>query len=287
MLYELKLALGHTTLAALCNRKTIERESPTLLLLHGYLDNAASFELLIPLLEPYQCIAIDLAGHGKSEHRSIDAHYHLSDFAYDIYQLVNKLALTQFVLVGHSLGAIVSSIYSATQPSALRGFIAIESCGPLSQDASTTTQQLTKCFVSREKANKEIKHPVSFEMVVKARCAVSDLSTEQARQILSRNVNTSAQGKLTWRTDKRLRTVSPFRMTEEQACAVLANIKCDRALILGRNGFDKVKQAIDLRKRFFENVPTDIFEGGHHVHLDSPNEVAESINKYTKFFFKH
>ncbi|MFT6269651.1 MAG: pimeloyl-ACP methyl ester carboxylesterase [Alphaproteobacteria bacterium] len=273
-------------MAALVNYETLSASKPTLIFLHGYLDNADSFATLLPLLNNYQCIAIDMAGHGKSEHRSTDAHYHLSDYAYDLYQLVLTLQLSDFVLVGHSLGAIVSSLYSATQPQGLCGFIAIESCGPLSEDAGTTATQLSDCFVSRANANKAIKQPSSIEAVIKARCAVSDLSASQAQQIVSRNLKTDLQGNLQWRTDKRLRTKSPMRMTEEQVCAVLGNICCRRALILGKQGFEKVKVAIAERDNVFFDVPTSTFNGGHHVHLESKVEVADCIHKYATQFFR-
>lgn len=286
MINEIEIRLPHTTVAALVNYKSLSVSKPTLIFLHGYLDNADSFATILPLLDSYQCIAIDLAGHGKSLHRSNDAHYHLSDYAYDLYQLVLTLQLSSFVLVGHSLGAIVSSLYAATQPPGLNGFIAIESCGPLSQNANTSVMQLTESFSSRAKANKPIKQPSSIEAVIKARCAISDLNASQAQQIVSRNLKTNKQGNLLWRSDKRLRTKSALRMTEEQVCNILANICCRQLLILGEQGFEKIKIAITERKNIFSDVPIATFSGGHHVHLDSSVEVANCIHKHATEFFE-
>ena len=39
------------------------------LALHGWLDNAASFTPLAPRLKNVRLIAVDLAGHGRSQHR--------------------------------------------------------------------------------------------------------------------------------------------------------------------------------------------------------------------------
>ena len=41
---------------------------PTLAL-HGWLDNAASFEPIAPLLEQCHLVAVDLPGHGLSDHK--------------------------------------------------------------------------------------------------------------------------------------------------------------------------------------------------------------------------
>jgi hypothetical protein len=286
MLIDTQIRLPQLNMAALSNRDPLKSNKPTLVFLHGYLDNANSFATLLPLLSDYQCICIDMAGHGKSQHRSGDAHYHLSDYAYDLYQLILTLQLSNFVLVGHSLGAIVASLYAATQPQGLSGFIAIESCGPLSEKSDSTAKQLSNCFTSRARANNPIKQPTSLEAVVKARCAISDLSTEQAVLIISRNLIIDIKGKVQWRTDKRLRTKSPMRMTEEQVCNILDNVTCQRILILGNQGFEKIKIAIKARSSVFFEAPVFTFSGGHHVHLESTGDVADCIHKYAKQFFK-
>ncbi len=277
------IELPHMRLAALTN-KTVDSAQPTLVFLHGYLDNANSFASIIPFLEQYQCIAIDMAGHGHSQHRSVDAHYHLVDYAYDLHQLIAILKLQNVILIGHSLGAIVCSLYAATQPKVLAGFISIESCGPLSEHEDTTAQQIRNCIESRIKANAPIKQPLSFERMVAARCAISDLSQQQASLLLSRNIEVDEQGQCRWLTDKRLRTKSPIRMTELQANNVLENIICKRALILGKQGFEKVRSAVQLRHKAFSKVEIFEFEGGHHVHLQSPNLVANCILRQSLAF---
>ena len=40
--------------------------------LHGCLYNAASFDRMLPFMENLHVIALDLAGHGRSSHRSRD-----------------------------------------------------------------------------------------------------------------------------------------------------------------------------------------------------------------------
>ena len=45
-----------------------DKKNPPILALHGWLDNAASFARLAPLLKEYYVISIDFPGHGKSDH---------------------------------------------------------------------------------------------------------------------------------------------------------------------------------------------------------------------------
>ena len=304
MLYEKLFKIKPLALAGLVNQAFLDcqtddspstadtsntQETPVLIFVHGFLDNAASFSTLIPLLDNYPCVALDLAGHGKSEHRGSDAHYHLVDYAYDLHRFIASLGQRKFVLIGHSLGAIVSSIYASTQPSGLLGFVAIESVGPLSESAETTAEQIKASFQSRDLAYNAIKHPSSFAALVRARCAMSDLSAEQASIILTRNISrsiddTSLVERIQWITDKRLRTKSCMRMTEEQSINILKNIKCKRSLILGNKGFDKIKRIVSERVEHFKEIQVDECEGGHHVHLSSPKAVAQTIKQHLDSF---
>lgn len=54
------------------------------LALHGWLDNAASFARLAPLLPDWRIVALDLAGHGHSKHRPAGCRYHLMDYVFDV-----------------------------------------------------------------------------------------------------------------------------------------------------------------------------------------------------------
>ena len=59
-----------------------------IIFLHGWLDNSASFNSLIPKLNKHRCIAVDLPGHGYSEHIASHAYYHFIDGISHIIEMI-------------------------------------------------------------------------------------------------------------------------------------------------------------------------------------------------------
>jgi pimeloyl-ACP methyl ester carboxylesterase len=276
---ETNIEIPNRSIAILTNGKT---EKPLLLMVHGWLDNAASFGKLLPLLNDFNVVAIDLPGHGKSSHRSPDAHYHLLDYVHDLHCLVMAQGWQNFSIVGHSLGGIISSIYCATFPELVRNFVCIESAGPLTEPEASSIEQLKKSIESRVAAEqKTIKQPKSFASIVESRLKVSDLSSENATMILQRNTkNLVNNSEIQWSTDKRLRTVSSLRLTQRQAEVFVQGIQCPIHFILGDSGFAKVKVLMEQRTSLFKEAKLTVVKGGHHVHMESEKQIAQIIKQH-------
>lgn len=92
-------------------------EGPVVVLLHGIASSAATFDKLVPLLtERYRCISIDLLGFGESPQPK-DATYSIEEHVAAIKRTIRSLRLrAPFVLVGHSLGALLAARFAAENP---------------------------------------------------------------------------------------------------------------------------------------------------------------------------
>lgn len=274
---EVEYQLNNLTLRGL---RFGDKNKPVVLALHGWLDNAASFIPLAAHLNQYQIIAIDMAGHGESEHRSADAHYHLVDWVQDLHELITLNQWQNLILVGHSLGGIISSLYAATFPEQVQKLIVIESFGPLTEPAESSPSQLRKSVESRLAMHqKQAKHPANLRQAVQARKVAGDLSVDAARLLVSRNL-VEVEGMLKWRTDRRLRTISSLRQTDEQAQSFLQTIKCPMLVVLGHEGFEKLKVNVQKRQHWVNNLTIEHCPGGHHLHMDYPFPVAQKIVEF-------
>ena len=66
---------------------------PKFIALHGWLDNANTFDRLAPLLPELNLVALDFAGHGYSDHRAPGAHYHQIDDVQDVIAAAQVLVM--------------------------------------------------------------------------------------------------------------------------------------------------------------------------------------------------
>ena len=86
-------------------------EGPVVILLHGIASTSDTFAQVGPALEGHRRIAIELLGFGASPAGTT---YTIEEHVAAIHRTVKSLRLTEpFVLVGHSLGALLSARYAA------------------------------------------------------------------------------------------------------------------------------------------------------------------------------
>ena len=252
-------------------------QKPMILALHGWLDNAASFIPLAEHLADYYVLALDLTGHGLSDHRGPDSHYNLMDYVYDVHELVESQAWGNFILLGHSMGGIIGSIYTSCFPEKVSRYISIESFGPISKEPETSPQHLRESIESRLKvAKSQAKHPTSLETTIQARAKAGDLQLGSATLLVSRNVQQVDDG-LRFRTDRRLRTISSLRVTPEQAEAFIRGISRPTLVINGDKGYEMMKKVLNERRAWVDNLSSDECEGGHHLHMENPQGVASKV----------
>ncbi|AAS71659.1 alpha/beta fold hydrolase [Leptospira interrogans] len=81
----------------------------SILLIHGLLDSATGLRKVAPKIrEDYRVLIPDIPGFGKSKLPNLKYLYQVNVFADLIYESIRKLNLTNTVLGGHSMGALIS-----------------------------------------------------------------------------------------------------------------------------------------------------------------------------------
>mgnify|MGYP000389181594 CR=1 FL=1 len=274
---EVSFNVGTTTLRGIMWG---EEHSDLVLCLHGWLDNSASFVPLAPFFKEKRVLAIDWPGHGLSSHRSKDAHYHFIDYVYDLLQLFTLNNWQSVDIVGHSMGGMIASAFTAAFPEKVNSLSLIDSIGFLYGEAEQTTKQLRQGLLSRltNHNKKKAQHP-QLDSAIKARVAVSDLSYENAELIVKRGIAKN-DNDYVWRSDSRLRMVSPYRLSFEQAAQFIGDIDKPVLLVYGDQGLDMVTTGIDNFGPLFNAITMKKLSGGHHLHMEVPEKVAKEISTF-------
>ena len=250
------------------------------LALHGWLDNANSFDLLAPRLNPDLCIyAVDLPGHGLSSHLHRSCYYHFIDGIYNVIDLADALNLKQFYLLGHSLGGCIASLVAGTIAERIERLVLIDAIGPLTGPADKSLEQ-TEHYLARRQSlrNKPERSYGSVSEAAEARAQRGHIPLEFAKILCERGCKQTEAG-VYWRHDEKLLLPSPLRLTDEQVLPFLEKISADSCLIFASKGFSSHKTRLQTRIDSVARLKTYTVEGGHHIHMEEPQKVAEIVNE--------
>ena len=279
---ELILTLPQTTLAA---KRWGDASRQPLLALHGWLDNAGSFDALAPLLtDTWQVVALDLRGHGRSAHIPPGAWYHYLDYFDELRAVLDHFGWTRVDLLGHSLGGTLASVFAALYPERVGDLFLIEALGPLTTTLEDALPQLRRALDQHAafSARRPLRVYPTLDDAIAARVAANGLSLNAARAIVERGV-TAVEGGYSWSSDPRLTLVSPQRYTEAQVLAMLAGIRSPTLLLLADPATHYLPTAMmEARAARVAGIVVQNLPGGHHLHLEDPQPVAQAIRAFSR-----
>ena len=243
------------------------------LALHGWLDNAASFERLAPLLLGCRVVAIDQRGHGLSDH--INRPYHIWDGVPDVVGILDALGWDQVILLGHSMGAAVSTLVASTFPDRISQLWLIEGLGPWTYsdgEAPDLLRKSTKRLMSLSDRRKSEYETIEQAIEARVRGGVAPLTPQAADLIVRRGLLKSSGG-WTWASDQHLTLPPLFRLEEQQIRVFIERLKMPVSLALGETGFFVDPLFLPGRIKLCAVIRVETFEGGHHLHLEGAEQA--------------
>jgi pimeloyl-ACP methyl ester carboxylesterase len=251
--------------------------------LHGWLDNANSFDRMLPGMENLHIIALDLAGHGRSGFRSRDSGYDIWHDIGDVMAVADQMGWDTFALIGHSRGAIISTLIAGTFPERISHAALIDGYVPLPTPADKSPEQIARAI--REAKRFGASSPTVFgdyERAVQARVkGFVPLQYEAAALLAERGVAELEEGGFYWRNDQRLKAASMIKFTRDHIQSFLDAITA-RIMFIQAESSGFTPEADQLK--LFKSVPQLQFEtmpGSHHLHLEDQAElVAAKVQSF-------
>jgi pimeloyl-ACP methyl ester carboxylesterase len=271
------IKLAHLRLQAL---RWGDATKPPLLAIHGWLDNAASFSELAPLLSDYHVIAVDMPGHGHSDHLPAGQRYHFLDAVEIVIEILDQLGWQQAILLGHSLGGAIASVVAASFAERVSHLIMIDSIGPLSEESVNAPGRLREAvnaFLVAEKM--ERKTYSDFASMLNLRGKINHVPEKLIQPLVERAIKKTDEG-FRWRFDPSLSLPSLSYFTEDQVLAFLAAIKVPTLLLEASSGILTDNQLLKTRKLTIDGLQIETLPGPHHLHLTAAQELANLIREF-------
>lgn len=244
--------------------------------LHGWMDNAATFDHLAPLLSSCRIAAIDLPGHGFSDHLPEGAHHAVYDAIPYVLAVADQLDWSHFSIIGHSMGGGIGQVMAAVYPERVRALVSLDMLGLFTGEPDTIVDQLAAYFQEYFREHKPNRVYSSLEEAATVRQLNSDMRFESAKTLVAGGMS-AVDGGYIWAFDPNIRKRNMLRLTPNQLAVILTAIRAPFHVLVAQEGIlaaqsDLVERAVQLASPVMHTVP-----GGHHVHLDDAQAVAEIL----------
>ena len=211
------------------------------------------------LADHFRCIAVDLPGHGKSA----GLPHSMEEVGTEVHQLVTDLGIERPVVVGHSLGAMLVTMYAAKFPVA--GVVNVDQ--PL--DVGPFAHMVRQMELPLRGAN----FPAAFEPI---RQSIGvELLPEPLRSSTSATQTIRQDLVLAYWAEVLQRSPEDLQAVTDEA---VRRIEVPYLAVFGR------KLADDERDRLYDRIRALELEEwparGHMVHLMEPDRFADRVSAF-------
>ncbi|XP_046389955.1 probable serine hydrolase [Ischnura elegans] len=279
----------------ICGKWWGPRQVKPVIALHGWQDNAGTFDKLAPHLpSTMSLLAIDLPGHGKSSHYPLGQSYFLYwDGLVVLRRIVKHFRWDKISILGHSLGGGIGFMYAGSYPDEVEHLICIDIASPvirenesMIQGISATVDKVLDYEKKLDKALPAYTYDEALHLVMTA--YRGSLTEDSCKVLMKRGLQESPDGKgYHFSRDVRVKVGGLGMLSKETVMTFASSIKCKVLNIKGRPGmsFDKEEyyhKVLSKIKESAEKLEFHEIPGTHHLHLNDPESIASIVINFLK-----
>ncbi|MCX5742615.1 MAG: alpha/beta fold hydrolase [Proteobacteria bacterium] len=259
--------------------------APPLVCVHGLLDQALAWRPLARLLgrQGFRVVALDLPGHGCSDHIAGTAGYPVTEAMRAIDAVMKHVG--PCVLLGHSLGGIYAFGVAAGTSASLRGLVLIDP--PVAMSVATMTSSHANPATLRDAlASGALPRHVIFSSEAQAAHLMQEslpVGTPAALVLaLTQRVLREVPGGFSWRSDPRIKLPPTGTVLVD---LLLQGVPISQTLavlgIFARPGVSEPRDREPVQIAFPRARVVDV-DTGHWPHLEAPEVLAELIAGFVR-----
>jgi len=260
-------------------------EGVPLLLLHGFGNEAHIWDDFAPVVAPhYRTVAVDHRGHGDSDWDP-EQRYGYGAMLRDLEAVTAALGIDRFVLIGHSLGGRIATLFADRHPERMAGLVIVD-IGPELDPRGTTRIRMSV------EANPTPTFP-SVDQYARVLTLAYPAAQPHALQRMARHgLRLREDGRYELKIAPALRGAvrqpasrsegGTDAMSPEAQWAALARIACPTLVVRGAAS-DILSQ--DTADKMVDEVLADarlavVPQAGHSVMTDNPDGFEEALSGF-------
>jgi len=264
-----------------------------LVLLHGWMDVAASYQFMVDALTTeHFIIAPDWRGFGLTASGGTDSFWH-PDYLADLDALLDHYAGDTAVnLVGHSMGGNVGMLYASVRPERIRRLVNLEGFGlPASQpeQAPKRYAQWMNELKQHRLGQLDLKSYASLDAVA-ARLMKTNrrLTPDKARWLAAHWSAETTPGQWSILGEAAHKVVSAQLFREDEMLAIYRGIQAPTLMVEASD--DSLAQwwkgqfTLAEHRQRLKSVPnvtiSQVPDCGHMLHHDQPERVASLVEQF-------
>ena len=266
-----------------------------LVMVHGWMDVAASFQFVIDALkDDHWIIAPDWRGFGLTETPDVD-HFFFPDYLADLDQLLDHyVGERQVHLIGHSMGAHVATLFAGVRPERIQTLVNLEGFGMPATRPTQAPTRLAKWMdelKALQRGEMDLRPYPNQEAVAQRLIKTNPrLGSDKAHWLAQHWARPNAQGE--WRIlgHAAHKVVNPNLFKVDEAQAIYERITAPTLCVVADSDsmgqWWKDTYTLDEFKRRIAAVPqlthAVIEDAGHMLHHDQPAALAKLIEDFLK-----
>ncbi len=265
-------------------------DAPTIFMVHGWMDVAASFQFVVDCLaQDWHVIAPDWRGFGLTEYPKVES-YWFPDYVADLDAILQHYSPEQPVnLLGHSMGGNIAMIYAGVRPERIAKLINLEGFGMPMTQAKQAPGRYRKWLDELREVPSLRSYADLTEVAGRLQKTNPRLSDQRASFLAQHWSKENAQGQWELLADPAHKNSSPLLYHVDEVLQCWQNIAAS-VLWVEANDTDiwrmigskeEARAEIDRRMKFIPSIQTEVvMDAGHMLHHDQPEILAVMIEKF-------